>query len=325
MKDEELNYYSILQVVENASNEVIKGAYKYLSQKYHPDKNPSNVEECNNIIKTIAEAYEILSNPISRKQYDEKLKRQRESTAATGDVETEKTTKKSQYDEIVRREREFTTASGDEGPAKTKKRNYMLPKMFSWLSTYRYYVFAILLYSFALLAPLLAWFFTDGFLETFAFVFWSLLIPVFIFGAIRYKPKKHYTTKKIISFKHLVLDLANTIVKRFNDKKHKAIDAAFKRGYSYRTNYGGNAADALEQIRNRAGYDHGGYDYKVFEDDAFIKGFEKASGDAFKLYKSYSVTCRKCKGKAYPVVGTGKNYECDCGNKFFGVVHPRYF
>jgi len=36
----ERTLYSCLQVTEEASLEVIKGAYKHLSQKFHPDKNP---------------------------------------------------------------------------------------------------------------------------------------------------------------------------------------------------------------------------------------------------------------------------------------------
>lgn len=40
-----LTYYDILEVAETASQEAIKGAYKYLSQKWHPDKNPDNRDD----------------------------------------------------------------------------------------------------------------------------------------------------------------------------------------------------------------------------------------------------------------------------------------
>jgi hypothetical protein len=40
----EKNYYEILEVRNFASTEVIKGAYKYLAQRWHPDKNPNDTE-----------------------------------------------------------------------------------------------------------------------------------------------------------------------------------------------------------------------------------------------------------------------------------------
>ena len=72
MKD----YYEILEVNEKASKEVIDKAYKVLAKKYHPDlqedKNKKNKKEK---IKTLNEAYEVLSNPEKRKAYDEKVAR----------------------------------------------------------------------------------------------------------------------------------------------------------------------------------------------------------------------------------------------------------
>ena len=64
-----LDYYKILGVDENASQEEIKKAYKKLAVKYHPDKNDGELlsEE---IFKKVKEAYEILSNLEKRKSYD---------------------------------------------------------------------------------------------------------------------------------------------------------------------------------------------------------------------------------------------------------------
>lgn len=68
------NYYEILEVDKNASEEVIEKAYKTLAKKYHPDlQNNSN---CQNKMQQINEAYEILSNDFKRREYDEKIKRQ---------------------------------------------------------------------------------------------------------------------------------------------------------------------------------------------------------------------------------------------------------
>ena len=68
------NYYEILEVDKNASEEVIEKEYKTLAKKYHPDlQNNSN---CQDKMRQINEAYEILSNDFKRREYDEKIKRQ---------------------------------------------------------------------------------------------------------------------------------------------------------------------------------------------------------------------------------------------------------
>ena len=68
------NYYEILEVDKNASEEVIEKAYKTLAKKNHPDlQNNSN---CQDKMRQINEAYEILSNDFKRREYDEKIKRQ---------------------------------------------------------------------------------------------------------------------------------------------------------------------------------------------------------------------------------------------------------
>lgn len=67
------NYYEILEVNKNASQETIAKVYKFLAKKYHPDANPDNKQEAEEKFKEISEAYEILSNEEKRKQYDEEL------------------------------------------------------------------------------------------------------------------------------------------------------------------------------------------------------------------------------------------------------------
>ena len=66
------NYYELLQVDINATNEELKKAYRKLAKKYHPDVNANN-EDTQELFKKINNAYEILSNDITRKKYDEEL------------------------------------------------------------------------------------------------------------------------------------------------------------------------------------------------------------------------------------------------------------
>lgn len=65
------NYYEILEVNSKASKEVIEKAYKVLIKKYHPDGQVSEKKnEYNEKVKEINEAYEVLSNPFLRSQYN---------------------------------------------------------------------------------------------------------------------------------------------------------------------------------------------------------------------------------------------------------------
>ena len=63
------DYYKILGVSKNATDDEIKKAYKKLAIKYHPDKNPGN-KEAEEMFKKISAAYEVLSNKEKRQQYD---------------------------------------------------------------------------------------------------------------------------------------------------------------------------------------------------------------------------------------------------------------
>lgn len=73
------NYYEILEVNENASKEVIDKAYKVLAKKYHPDlQEEKNKKAAEEKIKSLNEAYEVLSNPEKRKKYDDKLAKLKE-------------------------------------------------------------------------------------------------------------------------------------------------------------------------------------------------------------------------------------------------------
>nr|MCR5191468.1 DnaJ domain-containing protein [Bacteroidales bacterium] len=66
---EKRDYYEVLGVPKNADAQTIKKAYRQKAIQYHPDKNPGD-KEAEEKFKEAAEAYEVLSNPEKREQYD---------------------------------------------------------------------------------------------------------------------------------------------------------------------------------------------------------------------------------------------------------------
>ena len=66
------SHYDNLKVTPDAPIEVIRAAYKALSQKHHPDRNPGCEQSLRNM-RIINEAYEVLSNPLTRASHDQWL------------------------------------------------------------------------------------------------------------------------------------------------------------------------------------------------------------------------------------------------------------
>ncbi|MBR4172496.1 MAG: molecular chaperone DnaJ [Kiritimatiellae bacterium] len=71
MAEQKRDYYEVLGVSKTASADEIKSAYRKLAMKWHPDRNPDNKEEATKKFSEISEAYEILSDPKKRSQYDQ--------------------------------------------------------------------------------------------------------------------------------------------------------------------------------------------------------------------------------------------------------------
>ena len=67
---EKRDYYEVLGVNKNATDEELKKAFRKLAKKYHPDANPDNKEEAEKKFKEVNEAYEVLSDSQKRQMYD---------------------------------------------------------------------------------------------------------------------------------------------------------------------------------------------------------------------------------------------------------------
>lgn len=67
------NHYQILEVDARASDEEIKKAYKRLARTYHPDLNPKRKITAEDRFKRLQQAYSVLSDPVSREQYDQSI------------------------------------------------------------------------------------------------------------------------------------------------------------------------------------------------------------------------------------------------------------
>ena len=64
------DYYQILGIQKNATQDDIKKAYRKLAHQYHPDKNPDN-KEAEEKFKEASEAYEVLNDDNKRQIYDQ--------------------------------------------------------------------------------------------------------------------------------------------------------------------------------------------------------------------------------------------------------------
>ncbi|OWW18693.1 J domain-containing protein [Noviherbaspirillum denitrificans] len=79
-------HYDNLKVARDAPPEVIRAAYKTLSQKYHPDRH-GNSAEAIRIIQIINSAYAVLSDPSRRREHDEWILRNEATPPSIGEPE----------------------------------------------------------------------------------------------------------------------------------------------------------------------------------------------------------------------------------------------
>ena len=60
-----VDYYGVLKVPKNATDDQLKKSYRKLAMKWHPDKNPTSKKEAEAKFKQISEAYEVYSTTYS--------------------------------------------------------------------------------------------------------------------------------------------------------------------------------------------------------------------------------------------------------------------
>ena len=114
-------HYDNLKVSRKAPQEVIRAAYKALSQKYHPDKNPGD-EKAARIMAILNSAYGTLADPVRRREHDEWI------AAEEWEIEWLESTRAEEGRELLRHEHQWDPERL-EAPAPSAWRN---PRI--WLS-----------------------------------------------------------------------------------------------------------------------------------------------------------------------------------------------
>lgn len=66
------NYYHLFEVQDYSNTKILSKAYRQLAKRYHPDRNPGD-KTCEDKMKELNEAWEILSNRVMKEAYDAKL------------------------------------------------------------------------------------------------------------------------------------------------------------------------------------------------------------------------------------------------------------
>ena len=124
------NPYEILQVSEKAEQEVIEAAYRRLARKYHPDTNPQ--QTANLYMQKLNWAYEQLSDPIKRAEYDFLSSRRNYKDQNTQDFSHRETEKEQNKDSNNDRDR--TSYNDISNSDETKKPRIKKPNIFKTIS-----------------------------------------------------------------------------------------------------------------------------------------------------------------------------------------------
>ncbi len=102
------DYYYILGLSPSSSKEEIKAAYRQLAKQFHPDRSPDADPQ---IMQDINEAYEILSDPIKKREYDEYITAAEPQAEVEAEVEEEKEVQKKEQHSHIRRYQKQTTVA----------------------------------------------------------------------------------------------------------------------------------------------------------------------------------------------------------------------
>ncbi|GLJ27121.1 hypothetical protein SUGI_0531810 [Cryptomeria japonica] len=96
--------YQVLSVPENVSASDLKRAYRRMALKYHPDVCPAaEKEECSKLFLQVQEAYETLSDPLVRQDYDWRLRNGMETNERGGRLESCNYAWEAQLMELIKR------------------------------------------------------------------------------------------------------------------------------------------------------------------------------------------------------------------------------
>jgi len=75
--------YNVLGLSRSATNEDVKKAYRKAALRWHPDKNPNSKQEAETMFKRVATAYQVLSDPARRAEYDRQATHAAQKPAST--------------------------------------------------------------------------------------------------------------------------------------------------------------------------------------------------------------------------------------------------
>jgi curved DNA-binding protein CbpA len=115
-----VNLYRILGISEYATDQQIRQAYRTLAKRYHPDVNPGDSRAAEKF-REIASAYEVLSDPILRSNYDKK--RLRESLYTPGPFFAGSDNQKSKTETTSDRRAKYSQSTWEWAETKRNRRN----------------------------------------------------------------------------------------------------------------------------------------------------------------------------------------------------------
>ena len=92
-----MNYFDILNVSQNAEDEVIRASYKALAKKYHPDNTELDAETAARKMQEINEAYRVLSDKVATQRYINELQNGKLASKQVERHRTEETWQSQEY------------------------------------------------------------------------------------------------------------------------------------------------------------------------------------------------------------------------------------